>query len=1148
MFIRSKFFFISIILVFQCLFILSAKSAKAADDFYNIPLMKKAPPMNGYVNPQEWKGADRFDGFSMSGVLQPRRVIGYVGATENDIYIAIDSELPKQGKILAAVKSNTINIVFDDAVEVWIDPNPGKENGVTYQMLCNSLGYRYYQIHPRGHINIEKYYGWDGHYRIVNGFHNGWWDCEIKIPVKNLVKGRKTTDGQWQINICRDFKQPWAFACIGNGSFNFTPVNQIIFKFSKENGVVVQQKNLTNPIYGNINYVVSIYNPLEKQIGINAKVLLKRDTMPNLSKQSNFILNPGEEKEITMKVFDQVTNKFELSTVISSSSGKKMYFSRNYAWQNWGKPGSPKEVLWQTGKIKPLPPINFLFANYPYLHKMKILADISRLGKNSQVKQLNFKIVNVKTKELVKEFDMGINEFKNGKCEKVINLPPLDGNYEIILKAKGKNVPSGEIVKTFENQVFPWEHAHLGESHKVYPPFIPIKKEGNNLYTILKQYTINNLGLLSSVITQENDQEPDKKEILNGNMGYIATINGKEYTPEKAKLQYKKVSGYRVIMSSKFNIGGAPISSVSKLDYDGTLKVEVTLLPSPKRIDSLILNIPLKNRIAKYMHAMADGIRGVILTASVPSGQGVVWNATKIVPAEFPKNFCTYIFLGNSRRGLCWFASNDKGWSWNHDKANLQIAREGKTLTLQINLVNKPIIVTKPRTIIFGILAAPVKPRFKGWRYKWYTDHYSVIGTDINWFALGDCSSVYPVAKDLYLWKMMKEGTEKHLSNALIEKIYKRVLKDYAPYEKPMEEAYGRNTYKDYLNLLKIFTWHDLSNYHLRMIFYYDRATGYAASPEFQTFMNEWCEQNFVPYRGENAVNEIDCIPSKSYDDYAIYWFNKSFKIAGNQGVYLDNWFLQSSYNTMMTSAYREKDGNIMPSVGIWKMRHFIRRIFEDENELGMKLPIVMPHMTSTSILPILSFATFQYDWEWHYSQGDVQNRFQRKYIRIVSDGELAGTWPVLLGDEGPLANNPWTAKTYMGVTLIHDLIGQYPIWVPAIGRLWKTYREPFVKMAQDNKNMIAYRYWDSKQQPVYSKNYDLPGIVYSVFGKEALYGVCSYANINLETTIHVIPDILGFTHYKVINAATGKEVPVENNTFNIFIKKHDLEVFKIEP
>ncbi|MCM8785245.1 MAG: hypothetical protein NC827_08060 [Candidatus Omnitrophica bacterium] len=1097
-----------------------------SQDFYYIPLMKKTPKIDGFIDEKEWEESVRFDGFSHGGKLEPKRIIGYIGANEENIYIGIMSELPNEGEILKNINQETEKIVFDDAIEVWIDPYAEKDDGVTFQMLSNSLGYAYYLTHPRGNVKSEQFYGWKGNYKIVNGFHNKWWHCEIEIPIKNLVKDREITNGLWQINICRDFKQPWAWASIGNESYAFTAGNKIFFKFSKDDGLITRQKHLKDPLFGDIEYIVEFYNPTNKKIEFNANILLKRDIMPEIVEKREVVLNPGEKNEMKISVKDYVTNKFELETKSFSKDGKEIYFSRKYKWDNWKE----AKEKWQTKKVE-LPPVDFVFAYYPYLNKIKILADISRIPTNAKFEKMDFKIRKEDSREIIKEFNFNLLEFEKGKCEKTIELPPLSGNYEIVAYVIGKDVPSGEIIKKFERKVFEWERNNLGKSRKVYPPFTPIKKIGNKLYTVLKEYEVNSFGLLKSIIT-ENQERDNKKQILFDEMKYICKIDGQEYKPEKGEMKYKEVSEDRVIFESKFNIGKQSFLSKGTLDYDGTLRIDLTLFPSNIQIESLILEIPIKEEVGKMVHAMADGIRYPIYTGYVPEGEGIVWDSTKIVPSSFPKNFCTYIFIGTPKRGISWFAENDKGWSWDTEKPNMQILKTKGVVKLQINFINKPIKIEQAQTITFGILAAPVKPYLSGWRHRWFTENFSLLGTDINWFALGDCGSVYPAGKDMYLWEMLKKGNTRHLSDEEINKVIEHGKKYFEPYGKNKVESFVRHV-----------KYNLRARYGTKIVFYYNRGS-YAAAEEFQTFMDEWCLNDYNSYRSSKGIWEIKIVPTESYIDHALYWYKKSFEIAGNKGVYWDNYFFIPSYNTMMTSAYKKQDGTIMPSTGLWGLRELVKRTFVMMNELGME-PIVMVHMTSTQILPLYSFATVQYDWEWKYSQGDVQTRFPREYIQLVSTGELAGLWPVLLGDHGALALDPWTQKTFIGVTLIHDLLGPVSTWVKPLKEIWDKYRVPFLEMAK-NENMVAYRYWDEKKQPVYTKNLDLPGIVYSIPKKKALYAVVSFCDKDVTEKIYITPEILGFKNFKVVDVDNGEIVPVENNTFEIFIKKHDLKVFEI--
>ena len=133
-----------------------------------------------------------------------------------------------------------------------------------------------------------------------------------------------------------------------------------------------------------------------------------------------------------------------------------------------------------------------------------------------------------------------------------------------------------------------------------------------------------------------------------------------------------------------------------------------------------------------------------------------------------------------------------------------------------------------------------------------------------------------------------------------------------------------------------------------------------------------------------------------------------------------------------MTPAYAQPDGTIMPAAGMMGLRELCRRTFQFMNERNMT-PIVMPHMTSTNILPLHGFATVQYDWEWKYSEGDVQDRFSREYLLLVSNGELAGTWPVLLGEHGKQGSDPWIQRTYAAVSIVHELDPR-----PSLAKVWK--------------------------------------------------------------------------------------------------------------
>jgi hypothetical protein len=232
----------------------------------------------------------------------------------------------------------------------------------------------------------------------------------------------------------------------------------------------------------------------------------------------------------------------------------------------------------------------------------------------------------------------------------------------------------------------------------------------------------------------------------------------------------------------------------------------------------------------------------------------------------------------------------------------------------------------------------------------------------------------------------------------------------------------------------------------------------------------------------------------------------------------------------------------VVPAAGIWGLRELCRRTFVMMHERGM-IPITMPHMTSTCILPMHSFATVQYDWEWKYSTGDVQYRHSREYLQLVSNGELSGLIPVPLHDHGKQARDEWVQRTFCGVALVHELITGGP------GKVWKTLRDPIWKMSHA-PDLEVWRYWDDGPLPATFGRDDLPVITYAVPGKEARIVLCSYAEediagarLTLDATAFGMSGPVTVTNYE-----TGHTYTVTDGTVTVDVKKHEVIGFLVTP
>ena len=1014
------------------------------NDEYRVPIMTIPPTMDGLVREEEWKLAVGFDGMSYSGNLDERRARVYIGATKTHFYFAVISEMPPDGKLATTITTHSAEkIVWDDSIEVWIEPDPGKESGIVHQMVTNASGIEAYQSTARGHVKPEEAYGWKGNYQIVNGFHEGYWHCQIAVPVERLAQNRLTTDGRWGINLCRDFKNPWGFASLGNHGFN--PLDELVFTFTESGSTAIHCRQESDPTTRDIHTVISIFNPNPTPITISTQIFLKRDLMPEVTENSIDTIAGGATKEVTLQVKDGVSNKFSLYTIIREPDGP-FHYTRYFTW------GPPRENRWIMHDAE-AHPIDFRFAYYPYSNHMRIKAEIGQLADNTTLSSLNFTI-REKNGTIIKTLTMDIAQLPNA-TEVAFDLPALSGEYEIIAEVCGHNVPDEVIVKSFERTIYEWEHQRLGTSRTVFAPFTPITVTGNTLHTVMKSYDMNEIGLLNQVCTTDQ-QGFTTEDILARPMTYRAVVDGQQVTPQEAQFLITETADDIVIGNSSAHLGNLTLQTKSTLEYDGMLRIDLTLSAvATTHVEKLDLEIPIRQDTARMMHAMIDALRYPIFTASVPEGEGVVWTAANLQPNDFPANFCTYIFLGNALRGLCWFAENDKGWSWNSEQPNLELVRQGNEVLLRVHLVNKPLLLDSPRTITFGLQAAPVKPRLEGWRYKWHTDNYTVLGCDRHWLALGCCCSFYPAGKELALWRALQHSNITPLSEADVTQVL--------DLGRPYFEAHGKAAVEEF----ETYARQSLQKRaHTTRIFYYNRSST-PVDPEFHTFVDEWCLGDYNDkMRQQHHRGEVKVTPSPSYIDFVLYWYGKSFDCGGNTGVYIDNNFFAGDYNREMTNAYLKDDGTIMPSTGVWGLRELAKRTFVYLNERGM-LPINMVHTTSTEILPVNSFYTVQYDWEWHFSEGDVHNRFSKEYLLQVSNCEHLGAWPIVLHEQGKSVEDLWTLKTFLAVCIVHEILIDPYVWdhypVPAgdnvENRLFVTFRQPLIDIAQQ-PDVEVYRYW----------------------------------------------------------------------------------------
>ena len=96
--------------------------------------------------------------------------------------------------------------------------------------------------------------------------------------MKMAGSARKTTEGVWQINLCRDWKSDWAWSSLAPGGYEKSGLR---FVFTKEPGPVVQYTQDGDPTFPPSRGRLAIRNPSAQPLALKASLTLTRNKMPS---------------------------------------------------------------------------------------------------------------------------------------------------------------------------------------------------------------------------------------------------------------------------------------------------------------------------------------------------------------------------------------------------------------------------------------------------------------------------------------------------------------------------------------------------------------------------------------------------------------------------------------------------------------------------------------------------------------------------------------------------------------------------------------------------------------------------------------------------------------------------------------------------
>ena len=533
-----------------------------------------------------------------------------------------------------------------------------------------------------------------------------------------------------------------------------------------------------------------------------------------------------------------------------------------------------------------------------------------------------------------------------------------------------------------------WENNRLGITDKIPPPWTPMTVAGKRIACWGRSYEYAESLFPKGVQSQG-------VEILAGPIALVAGVRGKEIAIHKADKQSVAAAPNHVDLEATAAAVGLVIRAKSHLEYDGCVKVELSLTAQkqPVLLESLELRIPLAPSRAIYYHWF-EAARDPKLT-----------NAGAIPSSGLKSHFKPLLWLGDDDRGFCWFCESPKGWELRDKESALQVEPGQAACTMRIRMADRPFTIGGTWSMVFGLMATPTRPMPKGWRNwliplnqtnpwsTWAPGFNNLSGTDDP----GTLTPRDPEAMKAWVRQTRERGWP-------------------VPFL-PMREPTKVIPYS-------------------QIVFWSGKHRDAVVSPEIKLFGPEWSYQRKAPGPRPERDDQIPLkeyywvCPASSFAQFYIYKLNQLIDETGIDGIYIDGPWNTCS-NPLHGCGYADDKGQWQTEFKIWAFRDLLKRMYCLFYE-KRKDPVIHHHTSCWLCIPSISFSHMELDGEQYHDPGQkveahVQDIVPLDKWRAEHTGRQWGPAPFFLPD----IPAPWTSqeaptRELLMLTNLHDT-GLFP-------------------------------------------------------------------------------------------------------------------------
>lgn len=990
----------------------------------NVPKMTKPPKIDGVIDPDEWLESVRVMGVVSTHSLsfKDRPISFRVAWDEQHLYLAAVSDILPGHRLYRGRRDRfTTGVVYDDSYEFGIflhDRNQLPEEASSFQkIIINSLGAgEYMKIYPSIGQNM---YNWQPDPVLANRIYEEdgrqWWALELALSLEDLQLPSPQKAGDLvDMLLAADLKNPdWQWLDFPSASGHLEHYGFSRLRLTDAEPYI-QVEAFGGLHDEKVSFRSTVHNPGPKPVTVDA--LLK----------ANF--NPPPKSEEKERVIAEVTRSLTLPAGGTARFDVDEAFpGLAYERTQWGGAVNVSDLQLAVRKagaddvpavysyhcqfagtdksylvaVPRTTPFDCGVTFNPSRNLMSIVGDTldAAIPKGSQPDRLKYEVLR-DGKTVQEGF---IDLFINFKYEGLVALQdPQPGTYQVrlaLVDEDGKElvVRDGlKFEKKDEAEVFAhWWNNNHGNAERVLKPFEPIRVDGDKVSVTRRVYALDGLGLPRQI-------DANGGPVLTAPARIVVKVGGQEHVvPTAGTVTYTDQKDWRTEFSGgPADVAGVAFSAKGWMEQDGLVNLDVTYAPTQGAvaIEDLRVEWPVDGRDGSWMQCIG-GVGGNYAPRTidrVPDGKGQVWSTLgdigKAGSRMLVGNWQNNLWIGNDRRGLCWFGDSDEGWLPNDATPAHSLFRDGDAVVIRNHIIHLPegtpaFTLDGPRTVNLQYNATPFRHLAPGFRLT----------------QVAACNGFS--AKD---WKFDEDEGKAYFT------ILSMPSKDSAKwpyYLAKYKEIADRKAQGGWFRNSPRLHMHLSNQIALRG---YDRKTREPGLYDY--FAADWGTE----FDGESL--------NATYRDYMAYLMDMHLRDGGLAHYYFDISFSRSTPALAAGFGYRLPDGRVQPGSMDGPLREWYKRVWALTQEYDLYPGAVSGHATHS--MPLRAFPWSDAWLDAEYPIKDAATVYTKDSmiamscphnfgVNISHHGHMDPRWPTLfdagMGGSGGLFGHP--AFRHFGIT-----------------------------------------------------------------------------------------------------------------------------------